>query len=66
MDPMLPVAPLNPSYPVFIAGIFDTNQDRDDYLDSLDSDTRDYVINHTGEFSSREDLMNCVRRLHGE
>lgn len=60
MDPtqyQMPIFPLVP-------GFFDSNQDSEDFLSSLDSDTRDYVLKHTDEFSNRDDLYECVNRLH--
>ncbi len=50
---------------MFIPGIFDSDQDRDSYLSSLDSDTRNYVLKHTEEFQSRQDILDCVKELHG-
>lgn len=65
MDPsQIPFIP--PIYPLFYPGIFNTEREGNDYLDSLDSDTREYVVNHTDEFSSREELLACVNRLRGE
>jgi hypothetical protein len=66
MDPIHQVAPIQAVHPLYYAGLFDTYQETDDYLNSLDSDTRDYVLNHSGEFSTRIDLIDCVKRLHGE
>lgn len=66
MDPIQQIAPLQPAFPVFFAGIFESNEDRDKYLNSLDSDTRDYVLKHTDEFSTRSELMDCVKNLHGK
>ncbi|MFQ9509980.1 MAG: hypothetical protein ACLRZ7_03460 [Lachnospiraceae bacterium] len=51
--------------PLFFPGIFTDGNDRDKYLDSLDSDTRDYVLHHTDAFSSRQELEDCVRALKG-
>ncbi len=36
----------------------------DNLLDSLDSDTRDYVIKHTGDNRTRQDILDCIDRLH--
>lgn len=67
MDPDIQqIIPLGNVYPGFIPGVFTSAQDRDEYLSSLDSDTRDYVLKHTGEFSSKADLMECVNKLHGQ
>jgi hypothetical protein len=70
IDPNFPMQPILSSLPygnnLFIAGIFSTPKDGDDYLNSLDSDTRDYVIKHSDEFRSRADIIDCVNRLHEE
>ena len=63
---MGPIIPLGNEYPGFIPGVFSSTQDRDEYLSSLDSDTRDYVLKHTDEFSTKADLMECVNKLHGQ
>jgi hypothetical protein len=68
MDP-IPFASV--SYPAFFPiygysfapGIFINDNDTDRYLSSLDSDTRDYVLKHTDEFRSRQDIENCVNKL---
>lgn len=69
MDP-IPFASVN--YPVFLPiyaygfapGIFIDDSERNDYLSSLDSDTRDYVLKHTDEFRSRQDIDDCIYKLH--
>jgi hypothetical protein len=73
MDPILPIAmsQANPTTQpfggfIFVPGVFASVDEGNDYLSSLDSDTRDYVIKHTGEFSSKADIIDCVNRLHGE
>jgi len=71
MDSMQYTQVTNPGYlPVgslmFAPGIFFSESERNDYLASLDSDTRDYVIKHTDEYRSRQDIVDCVNRLHGE
>lgn len=48
----------------YFSGIFPSATDEKDYLNSLDSDTRAYVINHTDEFRSMGDIIDCVNRLH--
>ena len=50
----------------FAPGIFLTKEDSDSFMASLDSDTRDYVIKHTDDFRSKDDIMECIDRLHGE
>lgn len=49
----------------YFAAIFPSASDERDYLNSLDSDTRAYVISHTDEFRSMGDIVDCVNRLHG-
>ena len=46
-----------------IPGIFPLAESEDDFLSSLDSDTRDYVMKHTNEFRSKNDIINCVNKL---
>jgi hypothetical protein len=73
MNPILPTA-LNqqlpgvpPMYPfTFGPGIFPTIEEGNDFLSSLDSDTRDYVIKHTDEFRSRADIEECIQKLQGK
>jgi hypothetical protein len=50
---------------MFTPGIFDSDMDRDDFLSSLDSDTRDYVMKHTNDFRTRKDIIDCVNKLRG-
>ncbi|MBE5965787.1 MAG: hypothetical protein E7255_02270 [Lachnospiraceae bacterium] len=70
IDPIAPIPSVIPGQMygayAFAPGIFPTKEDSDSFLDSLDSDTRDYVIKHTDDFRSKEDIMECVQRLHGE
>lgn len=73
MNPILPMLlaqPISPMQPsgtfILVPGLFETVEDENTYLSSLDSDTRDYVIKHTSEFSSRADIIECVNKLHGE
>lgn len=65
MDPLLPFSSVRPLYPALFPGVFDSVQSETDYLSSLDSDTRDYVVKHTGEFSSRDEIIRCVNELQG-
>ncbi|MDD3172892.1 MAG: hypothetical protein PHF63_04410 [Herbinix sp.] len=63
----LPSSSIQPNNDVvFVPGIFASYEEVNDYLSSLDSDTRDYVIKHTSEFRSRADIIDCVNKLHGE
>ncbi len=71
MDQIIPLAQsISPMQPLggftFAPGIFPSVVEGNDYLSSLDSDTRDYVMKHTGDFRSRADVVECVNRLHGE
>ncbi|MBH1942168.1 hypothetical protein I5677_14795 [Mobilitalea sibirica] len=70
MDPMFgsnintgPIMAPMSSY-MFAPGIFFTNDERDDYLSKLDSDTRDYVMKHTDSFRTRQDIEDCINSLH--
>ena len=70
MDPIGPIPSIPPvsmfgNY-AFAPGVFPTDKDGDDFLASLDSDTRDYVIKHTDQFRSKEDIIECINRLHGQ
>jgi hypothetical protein len=66
---IMPTQPILTSQPymnsVYFARIFTSKDEEDEYLASLDSDTRDYVLKHTDDFSSKSDLIDCVNRLHG-
>lgn len=46
-----------------VPGIFPTVSDRDNYLASFDSDTKDYIIKHTDDFRSIGDIEECVSQL---
>lgn len=50
----------------FAPGIFASDHEGEDFLSSLDSDTRDYVIKHTDEFRTKQDIVDCINRLHGK
>lgn len=69
MDPIQPI-PIGQPYPAlqtlsgFVPGVFVNYRDENDYLSSLDSDTRDYVLKHTDEFRTRQDIVDCVNKLH--
>jgi hypothetical protein len=63
---MFPMYPSYPLYPAVTSKIINTSSSRDEYLSSLDSDTRDYVQKHTESDCSTDDLRDCVKRLHGE
>lgn len=66
---IMPAQPILTSQPymnsVYFASIFSSKDEEDEYLASLDSDTRDYVLKNTDDFSSKSDLIDCVNRLHG-
>jgi hypothetical protein len=68
MDPMQPFLngqpiPFTQSSSIFVPGVYANIHDGDDYLASLDSDTRDYVLKHTDEPRSRQDIIDCVNKL---
>lgn len=44
---------------VFGASVYDQ-----EYLNSLDDDTREYVLNHTSDFQSRDEVIEFVNRIH--
>ncbi len=46
-----------------IPGIFPTIVDRDNYLSSLDTETRDYILQHTDDFRSVKDIADCVEEM---
>ncbi|HWT73781.1 MAG TPA: hypothetical protein VN258_03540 [Mobilitalea sp.] len=48
---------------VFLASVFTNMDEQNNYLASLDSDTRDYVLKHTDEYRSQQDIIDCVNRL---
>ncbi|NLP33588.1 MAG: hypothetical protein GX359_00095 [Clostridiales bacterium] len=67
MDPIAPIpsgvaGQMFGNY-TFAPGVFPTREDSDSYLASLDSDTRAYVLEHTDEFRSKEDIIECVNKL---
>lgn len=56
---------LNPTSSfMFVPAVTNNTNAAEDYLSSLDSDTRDYVLKHTDDFRSRQDIEDCVYRLH--
>lgn len=69
MDPFIPILTTDQDPGAqsvdnyLLAGIFLDYNERDKYLASLDSDTRDYVLKHTDEFRTKADIINCVERL---
>ncbi|HKM05286.1 MAG TPA: hypothetical protein VJZ04_11990 [Lachnospiraceae bacterium] len=65
MDPLIPFSSVQPLYPSLFSGVFSSAQESNDYLSSLDSDTRDYVIKHTSDFNSKDELIKCVDELQG-
>lgn len=70
MDPLFPSNPSPAIIPIssfmFAPGIFFTDTEQNDFLSSLDSDTRDYVVKHTDEFRTRQDIDDCINRLHSK
>jgi len=75
MDGLMPFGVLPGFVPLSVAGplgssgvyplIGDPADNREVYLKSLDSDTRAYVLNHVGEYSSRAEMQACVDELRG-
>lgn len=72
MDPFTSATPIFPVFSsqpfgnnIFLASVFANSEEQSDYLASLDSDTRDYVMKHTDEFRSKQDIIDCIDRLHG-
>lgn len=66
MQPMYPMFPNYPIYPAVTSKIIDTDNRKDKFLSNLDSDTRAYVLEHTENGCSTDDLRDCVKKLHGE
>lgn len=56
----------NPFYPGFLVNSVIPLGDEEEYLASLDSDTRDYVIKHTEDLNSIDDIKECINKLHGD
>lgn len=54
--------PMVQSYNGFFAGAFMNNGT--EYLDNLDSDTRDYVLKHTKDSRTRQDVIDCIYKMH--
>lgn len=48
---------------LFAPGIFLSTEESNDYLSSLDSDTRDYVLKHTEDFRTKQDIIDCVKSI---
>jgi len=48
----------------FLPGIFASLEESNDFLASYDSDTRDYILKHTGEYCSKDDILKCISDLH--
>ncbi len=46
-----------------IPEVFPTIADRDDYLASFDSDTREYILQNTNDIRSISDIEECVRQM---
>lgn len=64
MDPNRMPAPVIP--PLYSGFLIDYAQDGNDYFDSLDSDTKDYVAKHVDDLSSINAIKECINELHGE
>jgi len=67
MDPSgTPTPAMPPLYPGFLINYFAYTQDGNDYFDSLDSDTKDYVAKHVDDLSSINDIKACIDELNGD
>lgn len=71
MNPFLPNSLIqpNPSLSqnngsILYPGIFSVEDS--DYLSSLDSDTRDYVLKHTDDNRTMADIKNCIDKLQSK
>jgi hypothetical protein len=71
MDPnftIMPMQPIMTSQPytnsIYFTSIFTSKDEEEDFLASLDSDTRDYVLKHTDDFRTKEEMLDCIRDLH--
>lgn len=51
---------------MFAPGIFFSANEGNNFLSSLDIDTKDYVVNHINEFKTRQDIDDCICRLHSK
>ena len=72
-EPRLPLSPQQTPYDnltyvnsLYVSSIQSYAEGTDDYLSSLDSDTRDYVIQHTGSRRNKADIIDCINELHGK
>lgn len=59
------ITSMPPLYPAFVPGVFESMQEGNEFLDSLDSDTRDYVVKHKDTFNSKDELISFVNKLNG-
>ena len=53
--------PMVQTYDGFMPGAF--INDGNNFLASLDSDTRDYVLKHTDKSRSNQDIVDCINEL---
>lgn len=49
---------------IFLPGIIGASDEDKEYLNSLDDDTREYILNHSSDFQSRDEVIEFVNRLH--
>lgn len=70
MVPELPPSSVSYMYPngayVFSPNVFLSSEEEHSFLSSLDSDTRDYVLKHTKDYHTRQDIINRVNDFHGK
>ena len=55
---------MNPFYTGFLINNAIPFADKEEYLASLDSDTRDYVMKNTKDLDSIDEIRECINRLH--
>ncbi|BCN31474.1 hypothetical protein [Anaeromicropila herbilytica] len=69
MDPLMPINPMFPNFSIYPAAtpkLIGTDNEKEEFLASLDSDKRDYVLKHTSLDCSVKDLEECMKDLKGE
>ncbi len=61
-EPNTILQPINSN--IFAPGVFTQIYEGDKLLQTLDSDTRAYVMKHTDENRTRADVENCINELY--
>lgn len=49
---------------LLVPGVFGANNEDNEFLNSLDYETREYVQSHSSDFQSRDEVIEFVNRLH--